>query len=90
MPERGKNGRFISNNHLNPEDGFMTEIRGFLKCLYKCWRYVPLLFLIFILWRFLGMTSRFRDLRDDLCGCTTSNGAKNEGEPSSKKDYAFK
>ena len=90
MPTRGKNGRFISNKDHDPEEGFSTEIRGFLKCLYRWWRYVPLLLLLFILWRFLGITSRFNDLRDDLCGCTTENGAKKEGQPSSKKDSTFK
>jgi len=89
MPARSSNGRFISKNNENPDEGFIQEIRGFLRIAYRFWRYVPLFILFFILWRFLGIGSRLSDLRVEICGCTTDSILTNGGESSKTKDNTF-
>ena len=89
-PKRGLNGKFISEKQEEIREGFLTEISGFLRIAYRFWRIVPLLILIYLLWRLAGMSQRLNDIQSDFCGCPPPTTCENGGEPSKKKDNTFK
>ena len=89
-PKRAANGRYTSKEIQEIREGFLSEFSGFLRIVYKFWRFAPLIILIYLIWKFSGMTQRFIDLLSDFCGCPPPVLCENGGETSNKKDSTFK
>jgi len=89
-PKRAPDGRFTSEKKLEIQEGFLKEFAGFLRIAYKFWRLLPLLLILYLIWRFTGMSQRFIDLHSDFCGCPPPVLCENVGDTSKKKDGTFK
>ncbi len=68
MKKRSADGRFISENS-NIEENFSSDIRGFLRLSYRLWRYLPLLILLLLLWKYFKISLKIQDTLMELtCG----------------------
>jgi len=92
MPRRAQNGRFISkqNEIKNEEENFLNEIKGYATTIYRFWRLVPLLIVLYLIFKFLAIGSKLSDLKMEICDCPVVNLTMKSGDNSKNTNSAFK
>jgi hypothetical protein len=75
MRKRGQDGKFIKNDENQEKDGFYKDLRSLLLIFYRIWRYLPILLLIWIFWKYFQVTKKVEGvILETVCGanCTCS------------------
>jgi len=105
MRTRGKDGKFTKTQLESEEDnqngnGFLGDFKSLFTQFYKLWRVLPILLLVFLLWRYFKISSRFYELLIELscgenCRCVcedglikaTNNTIAQQSSGNTKKDF---
>ena len=84
MRTRGKDGKFKKTQFESDEEnenknGFLGDFKSLFTHFYKLWRVLPVLLLIYLIWRYFKISSRFYELIIELscgenCKCLCENG----------------
>ncbi len=82
---RDSGGRFVRNEEQTYQnEGFLQEMQGFANISYRFWRFLPLLLLLVIFWKYFQISDEIiRIMIEILCGkgcsCSCAEPAKKSG-----------